>query len=59
MAKRAVSTARRADDKRTTGTAKNPSKVPNVKPITARSSRVESFRYGVAGGGAGRPKAVK
>jgi hypothetical protein len=59
MAKRAVSTARRADDKRITGTVKNPSKLPNVKPITARASRVESFRYGVAGGGAGRPRTVK
>jgi hypothetical protein len=58
MTKRAVGSTHRSDDKRAVGTAKNPKKIASVKPITQHSSRVESFKKGAAGGGAGRPKKV-
>lgn len=59
MAKRAVKKPARADDKRATGTARNPKKVaaPEAKKTSAPS--VPTFKKSTAGGGAGRPKRVK
>lgn len=59
MTKRAVQEVRRSDDRRIQGSAALKKVVPNVKPLTARTGRVESFKQGVAGGGAGRPKKVR
>lgn len=59
MTKRAVKKAKRSDDKRDVGTARNPKTVaaPEAKKTTV--APVASYKKKTAGGGAGRPKKVK
>lgn len=59
MVKRAVKKTIRADDKRATGTSKNPKTVtaPVAKKTVAPS--VPAFKKKTPGGGAGRPKKVR
>lgn len=59
MAKRAVKAPARADDKRATGTARNPKKVTAPEAKKTAAPPVASFKKKTAGGGAGRPKKVK
>lgn len=59
MPKRAVSKAVRADDKRASGTAKNPRRVVSPEAKKTAVASVPSFKKKTPGGGAGRPKKVR
>lgn len=59
MAKRAVKAAGRADDKRSTGSAKNPRVVRSPEAKKTAVPPVKTYKRGKPGGGAGRPKGTK
>lgn len=59
MPARAVKKATRADDKRASGTAKNPRRVASPEAKKTTVAPVKTFKKTTPGGGAGRPKRVK